>query len=87
MKKYKLLRFGHSYINREGDLAIHLMGGCKKKGYKLAASSAHPNVWLGKIQILSRIVPNDGNWIEVDARTFNAASSLLVRGYKVKIPA
>lgn len=29
MKKYKLLRFGHCYINQEGDFLIGLLGGDK----------------------------------------------------------
>lgn len=87
MKKYKLFRFRHAYINREGDLAIKLLSGTKKKGYRFAAASAHPRVWLGQIQILSRIVANDGNWIEIDPKLFNAASALLIDGQKVKIPA
>jgi len=87
MKKYKLLKFGHCYINREGDFAIGLLSGDKKHGYQLAASSAHPSVWLGKIQVMSRVVPNDGNWIEIGPEEFNVASALHVTGHVAKFPA
>lgn len=86
MKKYKLLRFGHCYINREGDFAIGLLRGDKKSGYELAASHAHPNAWLGKIHILSRVVPNDGNWVEIDPQMFNVASAFHTTGHVVKFP-
>lgn len=87
MKKFTLLRFGHCYINREGDFAIGLLRGDKKHGYELAASHAHPNILLGKIQLQSRIIPNDGNWIEIHPETFNIASKLHRLGQKIKFPA
>ena len=86
MKKYTLLRFGHCYINREGDFAVSLLRGDKKHGYKLAASHANRNVWLGQIQLQSRIIPNDGSWIEIDPAIFNVASTLHVSGYVTKFP-
>jgi len=87
MKKYKLLRFGQCYINREGDFAIGLLSGDKKHGYEFAGSHAHPKVMLGKFYLLSRIVPNDGNWIEIDPQQFNAASTLHITGHVMRIPA
>lgn len=84
MKKFKLLRFGHCYINREGDFAVALLHGDKKHGYQFAASHAHPLVWLGKIQMLSRVVPNDENWREIDLNTFKAASAFHATGHVIK---
>lgn len=86
MKKYTLLRFGHCYINREGDFAVALLRGDKKHGYQLAASSAHPSVWLGYIQLLTRIIPNDGNWIEIAPEMFNVASAFHASGHVLKLP-
>lgn len=86
MKKYTLLRFGRCYMNREGDFAVALLRGDKKHGYQLAASSAHPNVWLGQIQLLTRVIPNDGNWVEIAPEMFNVASAFHVSGHKVKLP-
>lgn len=86
MNKYKLLRFGRCYINRGGDFVIGLLGGDKKHGYQFAGSHANRAVWLGKIQVLSRIVPNDGNWIEIDPATFNIASACHVTGHVVNLP-
>lgn len=86
MNKYTLLRFGRCYLNREGDFAVALLRGDKKHGYILAASHAHPNVWLGQIQLMSRVIPNDGRWIEIAPEMFNVASTFHVTGYKVKLP-
>lgn len=87
MRKYKLLRFGHCYSNQEGDFVIGLLGGDKKHGYTFAASHAHPYAMLGRIYIQSRVVPNDGHWIEIDPAMFNVASAVHVSGHKVKFPA
>ena len=87
MKKHKLLRFAHCYINQEGDFVIGLLSGDKKHGYQFAGSHANPSVWLGTFQLMSRIVPNDGNWIEIDHKIFNVASVLHVTGHIVKFPA
>lgn len=81
MKKYTLLRFGRCYINKAGDFAIALICGDKKHGYQFLGSHAHKSVMLGNFQLLSRVVPNDGNWIEIDEATFNAASAFHVGGY------
>jgi len=81
MKKFKLFRFGKCYINREGDFVIALLKGSKKHGYTFAGSNANPSVWLGKFYLLSRIIPNDGSWIEVDEALFNIASAFHVSGY------
>jgi len=86
MRKYKLFRFGHYYINREGSFAIGLLYGDKRHGYLFAASYANPILWLGKIQIQSRIVPNDDNWIEIDRAMFNVASILHIRGHTMRQP-
>ena len=87
MKKYKLLRFDRCYLNKEGDFVIGLLSGCKKHGYTFVGSHANHAVFLGTFRLLSRVVPNDGNWIEVDPQTFNVASSLHVSGHVVKFPA
>jgi len=84
MKKYKLLRFGHCYINESGDLVIGLLHGNKKRGYIFAASSAHPAAFLQNIWIQTRIVPNDGHWTEVSAKDFMVVSQVHSNGYKVR---
>jgi hypothetical protein len=66
MRKYTLLRFGRRYINRKGDFVVALLRGDRKHGYQLAASCRNPTVWMEKIQILTRVMPNDGSWIEID---------------------
>lgn len=86
MKKYKLLHFGHCYINRQGDFIIALLSGDKKRGYTFAASHANPTAFLGKIHSLSRTVPNDGSWIEIDKGTFNIAAECHITGHVVQIP-
>lgn len=80
MRKYKLLQFGKCYVNRTGDVAITLLSGCKKKGYQFAGSCAAPAMLLGKFQLLSRVVENDGNWVEVTPSVFNAASAWHSKG-------
>jgi|ERR1017187_6500457 hypothetical protein len=86
MKKYKLFKFGHCYINEQGDFVIGLVSGNKWHGYTFIASHAHPNVMLGKIHVQSRMVPNDGHWIEVTPEMYNIAASFHVSGYKVTLP-
>jgi len=86
MKKFKLLRFGQCYINQTGDFVIGLLSGDKKHGYQFVGNHANSAVWLGKFQLLSRIVPNDGNWREVDPAMFNVASALHATGHVVKFP-
>jgi len=86
MKKYMLLRFGRCYLNREGDFVIALLRGDKSHGYEFAASHAHSSVWLGRIYIRSRVVLDDGNWIEVDPSVFNAASALHIHGNVLRLP-
>jgi len=86
MRKYKLLRFGRCYINREGDFVIGLLSGDKSNGYKFAGSHANPLVFLRKFQLLSRVVPNDGNWIEIDTVMFNVASALHSTGHIMTFP-
>lgn len=84
MKKYKLLRFGHCYVNRDGTFIIGLVGGNKRHGYTMLASHAHPYVFLQNINVMSRIVPNDGNWMEITPYQYNAISSYHADGYIVK---
>ena len=84
MKKYKLLRFGHCYMNADGDFIIGLLRGNKAHGYWFAASSAHPAVFLQDVWVQSRIVPNDGHWIEIVPDTFVAISQIHASGYKIK---
>lgn len=86
MKKHKLLRFGHCYLNEPGDFVIGLVGGNKKHGYTFIASHAHPNVMLGRIYIQSRMVPNDGHWIEVTPESYGIVSNIHASGYKVTFP-
>ena len=87
MKKYKLLRHGHCYVNKDGDLVVALLKGNKKHGYQFAAVCCCPVFHLNKLQLLSRIVPNDENWIDIDPPTFNSVAILLSQGYVVKFPA
>lgn len=87
MKKYKLLKFGKCYINTEGDFVIGLLRGDKKHGYTFAGSHAHPHVWLGTFQLMSRVITNDGNWKEIDPSMYNVASALHTTGHVLKFPA
>jgi len=87
MKKYTLLRFGRCYINPEGDFVIGLLCGDKRHGYQLAASHANSNVWLGQIQLRTRVIPNDGRWTEISHSEFNVASAWHNSGHVVKFPA
>jgi hypothetical protein len=87
MKKFKLLRFGRCYINREGNFAIGLLSGDREHGYQFVCSHANPNIWFSKFQLLSRIVPNDGSWIEISHLEFNVASALRTMGHVAKFPA
>jgi hypothetical protein len=86
MKKYKLLKFGRCYINREGDFAIGLLGGDKRLGYQFAGTHVHCKVILGRFWLDSRVVPNDGNWIEISPKIFNVASTLHTTGWVLKFP-
>jgi hypothetical protein len=85
MKKYKLLRFGHCYINPDGSFTVGLLRGTKKKGYWFAASHAAPHaVCLHEIMVLSRVVPNDGYWTEIPMKTFFAVFDAHISGCKAK---
>jgi hypothetical protein len=79
--QYKLFRFGHSYMNKSGTFVITLLRGSRHEGYQFAAS--HSNFFLGKIQLLSRIVPNDGNWTQIPTVMFNTASRIHSRGWAI----
>ena len=81
---HKLLRFGHYYLNEQGDFVVGLVSGNKLHGYTFIASHAHPNVMLGKIHSQSRVVPNDGHWIEIDSDMFTAVFAIHASGHKVK---
>ena len=84
MKKYKLLRYGHCYVNKAGDFAVALLSGNHIHGYVCAASVFYPNLMYGTIRVGSRIVPNDGHWVEIDAKTFNLIRWFHVKGIKGK---
>ena len=85
MKKYKLLRFGHCYINSDGSFIIGLLHGDKRHGYWFVAHHVDPMVvCLDKIMVLNRIVPNDGHWTEISLRDYNVVASFHIAGYKVK---
>ena len=84
MKKHKLLRFGHCYMNTDGDFIIGLLRGNKAHGYWFAASSAHPAVFLREVWVQSRSVPDDGHWIEIVPNDFVLVSQLHASGYKIK---
>lgn len=75
MKKYKLLRFGHCYSTKEGDFVIGLVSGYHKHGYTFLASHSTHLMYIERLYIGSRIVPNDGHWIEIDPKHFSAAST------------
>lgn len=84
--KYKTLKFGQSYINKDGSFVICLLNGFKKYGYVFAVSHVHPSAILGIITIQSRLVDNDGYWTEIPTEVFNVASALHVTGHTMKIP-
>jgi hypothetical protein len=88
MKKYKLLRFDQCYLNKDGDFAVALVRGNKKAGYKFVVSHAYAYdlMYIGYINTLSRIVPNDGYWNEISTKTFNVVASFHSSGYAVKAP-
>ena len=71
MKKYRLLRHGHCYVTKNGDFAVALIGGTKKHGYTFIASHTCREFLPGKINIQSRIVPNDGYWKEIPPQEFD----------------
>lgn len=87
MRKYKLLRFGKCYINKECNLAVCLLYGDKKHGYYFIGSAAQPNIFLGKFWLLSRVIPNDENWVEIDPGIFNVISAFHSVGHVIKFPA
>ena len=74
MKKYKLLRHGHCYITKNGDFAVALLGGNKRHGYTFLASHTCRDFIPGKINIQSRIVPNDGYWWEFPLQEYAAVA-------------
>jgi hypothetical protein len=86
MNKYKLLKFGHCYLNKTGNFVVGLLSGNVKHGYVFACSHAHPSVMINECHMQSRIVPNDGNWIEVSKEMFNAVHAVHVTGHVVTFP-
>lgn len=76
MNKYKVLHFGHCYTNKEGDLSIMLVGGNRKSGYYALFDCKYPMVTSHMAYLGSRVVLNDGNWIEVDKSNVSEASML-----------
>lgn len=85
--KYRTLKFGRCYANKDGSFAICLLAGNKKWGYTFAASHVHPSTILGIIYIQSRVVINDTYWTEIPPEVFNIISSLHAQGMTMKIPA
>lgn len=69
MKKYRSFKFGKCYINKSGDFAVALLRGSKKNGYVFACSHAKPCAAMRTLNLLSRIIPNDGEWTEVFAKS------------------
>lgn len=81
MKKYKLFRTGRCYIKKTGEFVIALLGGCKKKyGYTFKVSHVCRHFYPDKIYLQSRIVPNDGTWIEIPPQEFAFAARLHEEG-------
>ena len=69
MKKFKLLRYGHCYSTKNGDFIVCLIAGHHTRGYTFLAS--HSKMYMHRLYIGSRIVPNDGHWIEIDPKYFS----------------
>ena len=64
MTGYKIIEFGHFYINREGDFAVCLIGVDSKYDYRFIVSHANPAFISGIIRMVDREIPDDGSWIE-----------------------
>jgi len=91
MKKFKLLRIGKCYLNREGDMVValvkaHKNPGFKTQSYQFVGSFVNKFFPVFKFQLLSRIVPNDGSWTEVDTHMFKVVQALHNSGHVVKLP-
>lgn len=84
--KYKTLKFGHCYINKEGDFAIIPLSGSKRFGYKFIGTHVNPLMFLHDFQMMSRMVDNDGNWTEIPTNYFNIIAELHSKYYKVSVP-
>lgn len=83
--KYRLLHYGHCYINKTGDFAIALIGGNRTYGYIFQASHTCRDFFTEKIHIRSRIVPNDGHWLEIPSQDFVMSTILHGMGNPVKL--
>lgn len=86
MNKFKVLKFGKCYLNKEGDFVVALMRGDMEHGYEWAASHANPAIVSGKIYTRSRVVPNDGNWSEISDDMFRVAAAVHSTGHVVILP-
>jgi hypothetical protein len=71
MNTFKSMKFGKSYINHDNSLIVTLLGGNRNTGYIAHSTSTITNLLSGKIYILSRVIPNDGSWMEVGKTTRN----------------
>ncbi len=85
MKKYRLLRFGHCYITKNGDFAIALISGNKTRGYTFRSAHTCRNFLPGDITMRTRVVPNDGYWLEITPQDFVVAYHVINQGYTVKM--
>ena len=85
MKKYKLLRHGHCYITKNGDFAVALLGGNKQHGYTFQVSHTCRDFIPYRINIQSRIVPNDGYWWEIPPQEYAAVVYNHGEGRSVKL--
>lgn len=70
MKKYKLLRFNHCYINDDEKFVICLLEGNKKDGYKFLGRYKDSMMPIQEFTVFSRIVPNDDHWKEIDPELY-----------------
>lgn len=86
MKKFKLFRVGRFYLNKTGDMAFGLVRGSKQKGYQFVGTHANRLLLINKFQLQSRVVPNDGNWQEIDHSLFDVVSKLHSNGHVLKLP-
>lgn len=85
MKKFSLLRIGHCYITRNGEYAVALLGGNKIRGYLCHITHICRNFIPGRVTIRSRIVPNDGTWVEIPPQEFPIVAHLHGEGRSVKL--
>lgn len=70
VKKYKLLRIGRYYINKDGSFVIGVLTRDTKYDYRFLCSHANAKLSSGIVRMLTRVVLNDGNYTEIDFDTF-----------------